>query len=35
MRYRIVSKENPAELHAHDRQLVVMQDKGTAIIPAS
>ncbi len=35
MQYRIVSIENPAELHVHDRQLVVMQDKGTAIIPTS
>lgn len=33
MQHRIVSIENPAEVHAHDGQLVVMQDKGTATIP--
>ena len=33
MQYRIVSIENPAEVHVHDGQLVVMQDKGTATVP--
>jgi len=33
MQYRIVSIENPAEVHVHDGQLIVMQDKGTATIP--
>ena len=31
--YRIVSIENPAEVHVRDGQLVVVQDKGTASIP--
>lgn len=31
--YRIVSIENPAEVHVHDGQLIVIQDKGTASIP--
>lgn len=33
MAYRIVSIENPAEVHVRDGQLVVIQDKGTASIP--
>ncbi len=33
MQYRIVSIENPAEVHVHDGQLIVMQDKGTATVP--
>ena len=33
MPYRIVSIENPAEVHVRDGQLVVIQDKGTASIP--
>lgn len=33
MHYRIVSIENPAEVHVRDHQLVVIQDKGTASIP--
>ena len=33
MQYRTVSIENPAEVHVHDGQLVVIQDKGTASIP--
>ena len=32
--YRIVSIENPAEVHVRDGQLVVIQDRGTASIPA-
>jgi CRISPR-associated protein Cas1 len=31
--FRIVSIENPAEVHARDGQLIVIQDKGTASIP--
>lgn len=31
--YRIVSIENPAEVHVRDGQLVVIQDKGTASVP--
>lgn len=33
MPYRIVSIENPAEVHVKDGQLQVIQDKGTASIP--
>ena len=33
MAFRIVSIENPAEVHVRDGQLVVIQDKGTASIP--
>ena len=33
--FRIVSIENPAEVHVRDGQLVVAQDKGTASIPVS
>ncbi len=33
MAYRIVSIENPAEVHVRDGQLVVIQDKGTVTIP--
>lgn len=31
--YRIVSIENPAEVHVRDKQLVVIQDKGTVSVP--
>lgn len=31
--FRIVSIENPAEVHVKDGQLIVIQDKGTASIP--
>lgn len=33
MAYRIVSIENPAEVHVRDGQFVVIQDKGTVTIP--
>ena len=31
--FRIVSIENPAGVHVHDGQLIVIQDRGTASIP--
>lgn len=31
--FRIVSIENPAEVHVRDGQLLVIQDKGTATVP--
>ena len=33
MAYRIVSIENPAEVHVREGQLVVTQDRGEATIP--
>lgn len=33
MAHRIVSIENPAEVHVREGQLVVIQDKGTVSIP--